>query len=171
MRSYSHNGGDGYFFGTYYDREFVIFSQQGVIEVTTHGMANLMRLEHPIYGGKVFFIHDGRRVDRAFDGIATPGEEKESQILPYGLLEWDRLRRNGVQTCTVISICYQHWVIMIVCLCPLFFMAAIRLRLRHRRLYRHRHGLCPSCGYDMRASSERCPECGVTRLGTKTNGS
>ena len=38
---------------------------------------------------------------------------------------------------------------------------ALRLRSHLRRRHRSTHNLCQSCGYDLRASPEKCPECGA----------
>lgn len=47
---------------------------------------------------------------------------------------------------------------------PLLILPALQawsIARHHRRKSRARRGLCPTCAYDLRASPDRCPECGT----------
>jgi hypothetical protein len=83
-----------------------------------------------------------------------------AQFLPTG--SWLQRRGFGFAPAT------QPWDPDLVVSLPNWFLAAMlailpslqiraALRLRHRR----REGLCLQCGYDLRASPDRCPECGA----------
>ncbi len=67
------------------------------------------------------------------------------------------LARPGVPVRSGIAIGFPDWV-------PVsatgFASALFLLRVLRRRIRSHR-GLCVNCGYDLRATSERCPECGT----------
>ncbi len=53
-----------------------------------------------------------------------------------------------------------HWFVLLVLSLGLLPVAIRAARRRRRRA----RGLCPTCGYDLRASPIRCPECGTPRV-------
>ncbi len=52
-------------------------------------------------------------------------------------------------------------VIAPVLILLLLVLPAVAIREWRGRLSRRRAGLCPACGYDLRATPGRCPECGA----------
>lgn len=63
------------------------------------------------------------------------------------------------------SVRVPWWTIAALMLVPHGFVVARGLRAQ-RSLDWNRAGRCADCGYDLRASAERCPECGSDRLET-----
>ena len=63
-----------------------------------------------------------------------------------------------------LSVMTGYWVMVIglgvLCGVPCGIFRVQDLR-RSRKEHRIAHGLCAHCGYDLRASPERCPECGT----------
>jgi hypothetical protein len=77
----------------------------------------------------------------------------------WGPLRWyteSRSRPKDGDDFRAIRIGVSHWLAAMVLLVPpMLWLSRFRQARRTRR-----RGLCPSCGYDLRATPGRCPECG-----------
>jgi hypothetical protein len=49
-----------------------------------------------------------------------------------------------------------YWLVVL----PTTVLPAVRVRAAVVRARRRGRGFCPACGYDLRATPDRCPECG-----------
>lgn len=82
---------------------------------------------------------------------------------PAILTRWELpgLRRQGgtFRGVRYEQIVVSYWLLIAVSAALGLLWAARRLRARRTH---HRPGVCPSCGYDLRATPDRCPECGAT---------
>jgi len=89
-------------------------------------------------------------------GYPTAGESRGWSLLGFDYFRSDR--KDGTAGERVLIL--PHWFI---CLVTSFLPARWALT-RYRRIraaHRQERGLCIRCGYDLRSSAERCPECGT----------
>jgi hypothetical protein len=127
-------------------------------------MSGLFRFERASYPR----ISPGWRIE-SYD---TPGGGLWNEVQSGASTAWQKM---GFHRRTVdykfdgkhmrYSIYLPHWLLCAVFGVPVIGGIAIRLA-GHQKRRRARLGLCISCGYDLRASPQRCPECGRVHAGS-----
>ncbi len=82
----------------------------------------------------------------------------------FGFLKGARPPENSIYLSAVPYFSYPQWKLLTPIWVPILLFAALSF-YPDRFLYRHYRrtaaGFCVKCGYDLRASIDRCPECGA----------
>lgn len=88
------------------------------------------------------------------------GSVRARVVMPVDPRQMPDLRTRWHDLLAVRRGAVPHWVILAVLSAPSVLFAARVARAARRRRRRRGRGECEACGYDLRASSGRCPECG-----------
>jgi len=107
------------------------------------------------------------------DQIVAPGPDVavgvEWDVLGFGRRHYTWTSAFGTSTgftYTLDETSLPHWLLCLFTALPPAIACARFARGRRRRR-RSRRGLCRACGYDLRATPGRCPECGTAAAAQK----
>jgi hypothetical protein len=76
--------------------------------------------------------------------------------------EWFAAGRGSIRNPQAPAYYLQvHWALLII---GFVLLPALRATMWLRQRRRTRAGCCPRCGYDLRATPDRCPECGTREM-------
>ncbi|MDB5328933.1 MAG: hypothetical protein JWP03_84, partial [Phycisphaerales bacterium] len=95
-----------------------------------------------------------------------PPVSGKSSAKPLRDLQSDQLNYAVVDSATrrLVNVAYRYPAAMMAVFPAVWIRGLIR---RWRRQRRYTKGLCPACGYDLRATPGRCPECGTVSINPK----
>jgi hypothetical protein len=88
--------------------------------------------------------------------FSTQARYPDNSWLGFGQTRFSNTGVLGTHSYRGITV--PFWMVPLALI--LFFVGWYLMRRRPSKLWRIQ-GLCPSCGYDLRASPSRCPECGA----------
>ena len=114
-----------------------------------------------------WFFHYGSDDDPESCSQNNLGDGWQSSRFGFGVLhDWGTryawraaptTRKVATELLWAYALWFPHWLVVLLSAVPPLRWG-LRTRQRRRRT---RAGLCLNCGYDLRASTERCPECGT----------
>ncbi len=137
--------------------DFQAFSCEGSVDIHVYYMTSLSDSDHV----RDVYRDGGFTYERDFPDFAFSPDWGLSPEYVYGFMY---LRADAPYGLPRVQwhFAFPHWAgVVVFGLLPMICLARVVRNLRRRRVWKKAGHLCMSCGYDLRASPGRCPECGT----------
>jgi 4-amino-4-deoxy-L-arabinose transferase-like glycosyltransferase len=134
-----------------HDRAYGMFSYQGVAIFGVFWSPTWAVSERPEFHAK----RDHSLLSIGYFGVVVMVERGHRAGL-FGVASMEQTDSDGVSVGAREVMVPEWFLLSLFLLAPLYSAGRIIIRWKRRR-----PGLCTSCGYDLRATPDRCPECGT----------